>query len=92
MVENFRVVRARFADVMDRDLVLLTISFDPQYDTPERLAAYAAANRAVAPGWLFLTGERSQIERVCDARTKQSRERVQQTNLRRPWNTTRIST
>lgn len=32
------------------------------------------------------------IERVCDARTKQSRERVQQTNLRRPWNTTRIST
>lgn len=32
------------------------------------------------------------IERVCDARTKQSRERVQQTNQRRPWNTTRIST
>jgi protein SCO1/2 len=67
MVENFRAVRARFADLMDRDLVLLTVSFDPQYDTPERLAAYAAANRAIAPGWLFLTGERSQIERVCDA-------------------------
>ena len=30
MVENFRAVRQRFADRMDRDLVFLTISFDPQ--------------------------------------------------------------
>lgn len=67
MIENFRAVRARFADLMDRDLVLLTVSFDPQYDTPERLAAYAVANRAVTPGWHFLTGAPAQIERVCDA-------------------------
>ena len=67
MVENFRAVRTRFADVMDRQLVLLTVSFDPQYDTPERLAAYAAANRAASPGWFFLTGDAAQIERVCDA-------------------------
>jgi protein SCO1/2 len=67
MVENFRAVRSRFATAMDSDLVLLTVSFDPQYDTPERLAAYAAANRAVTPGWFFLTGDATQIERVCDA-------------------------
>jgi protein SCO1 len=67
MVENFRAVRTRFADRMDRDLVLLTVSFDPQYDTPERLADYAAANRAAVPGWHFLTGDVAQIERVCDA-------------------------
>ncbi len=67
MIENFRAVRARFADVMNRDLVLLTVSFDPQYDTPQRLADYAAANRAIAPGWHFLTGAPAQIERVCEA-------------------------
>jgi protein SCO1 len=67
MVENFKVVRARFADRMNRDLVLLTVSFDPKYDTPERLAAYALANRAVTPGWHFLTGDPAQVERVCDA-------------------------
>jgi protein SCO1/2 len=67
MIENFRAVRARFADRMDRDLVLLTVSFDPKYDTPERLASYAAANRVAVPGWYFLTGDAAQIERVCDA-------------------------
>src|SRR5262249_31796198 len=67
MVENFRAVRGRFAEVMNRDLVLLTVSFDPQYDTPRRLAAYAVANRAVDPGWHFLTGDAAQVERVCDA-------------------------
>jgi protein SCO1 len=67
MVENFRAVRARFADRMERDLVFLTISFDPKYDTPETLARYASANRAAGPGWHFLTGEPANIERVCDA-------------------------
>jgi len=67
MVENFRAVRTRFATAMDHELVLLTVSFDPQYDTPERLAAYAAANRALTPGWFFLTGDAKQIERVCEA-------------------------
>lgn len=67
MIENFRAVRARFLDRMDRDLVLLTVSFDPQYDTPQRLAEYAAVNRANVPGWHFLTGSAAQIEAVCDA-------------------------
>jgi protein SCO1/2 len=67
MVENFRAVRQRFAAVLNRDLVLLSISFDPSYDTPERLAAYAAANRAGGPGWHFLTGDPARIERVCAA-------------------------
>jgi protein SCO1/2 len=36
---------------------LLTISFDPDYDTPERLAAYAAKHHADPARWSFLTGE-----------------------------------
>jgi protein SCO1/2 len=67
MVENFRAIRNRFAARMARDLVLLTISFDPKYDTPQMMAAYATANRAGGPGWLFLTGDSAKIARVCDA-------------------------
>jgi protein SCO1/2 len=67
MIENFRAVRQRFAARMDRDLVLLTISFDPKYDTPEILTRYAASQRAGGPGWHFLTGDPAKIERVCNA-------------------------
>jgi protein SCO1/2 len=67
MVANFRDVRDRFSRRMGRDLVLLTVSFDPQYDTPDRLEEYASAQRAGGPGWHFLTGDAAQIERVCAA-------------------------
>ena len=67
MVENLKFVRDRFAARMDRDLVFLTISFDPRYDTPEVLTKYAASQRAGGPGWHFLTGDPAKIERVCNA-------------------------
>jgi protein SCO1/2 len=67
MVENFRAVRSRLAARMDRDLVLLTVTFDPKYDTPQTLAAYAASSRAGGAGWHFLTGDAARIERVCNA-------------------------
>ncbi len=67
MIENFRAIRQRFSARMDRDLVLLTISFDPQYDSPEVLTRYAASQRAGGPGWHFLTGDPKNIERVCNA-------------------------
>lgn len=35
---------------------LLTISFDPEYDTPERLKAYAATHQADPTRWDYLTG------------------------------------
>jgi protein SCO1/2 len=67
MVENFKALRQRFEPRMNRDLVLLTISFDPRYDTPEVLMKYASAQRAGGPGWHFLTGDPKRIERVCNA-------------------------
>ena len=67
MVANFRAVRERFAARMDRDLVLLTISFDPRYDTPNILNSYAAGLGAGGPGWHFLTGDPARIERACAA-------------------------
>jgi len=67
MIENFKALRDRFAARMNQDLVFLTISFDPRYDTPEVLTKYAASQRAGGPGWHFLTGDPATIERVCNA-------------------------
>jgi protein SCO1/2 len=67
LMANFRALRDRFADRMARDLVLLTVTFDPTYDTPATLAKYAARERAGGPGWHFLTGDGPRIERVCAA-------------------------
>ena len=40
---------------------MLSISFDPAYDTSERLAAYATRFRADPARWIFATGEESDV-------------------------------
>lgn len=49
-----------------KDLKLISISVDPENDTPERLKAYAELFRA-KPGWTFVTGRRSDLERIWKA-------------------------
>ena len=41
MANHFGVLQKRFQERIGRDLVLLTVTFDPARDTPERLAEYA---------------------------------------------------
>jgi protein SCO1/2 len=67
MITNLAAVRERFRARLGKDLALLTVTFDPQYDTPERLAAFAKAQRADVDGWYFLTGDAAGIKQVCDA-------------------------
>src|SRR5262245_17276951 len=45
----------------EEDLRLISISVDPEFDTQEVLAKYAAQYQAEAGRWLFLTGERAAI-------------------------------
>ena len=61
---NFGVLQRRFKEQLGRDLVLLTITFDPQRDHPEQLAHYAENWRADPKTWHFLTGNVPDIERV----------------------------
>jgi protein SCO1/2 len=67
MITNLAAVRERFRERVGTDLALLTITFDPQYDTPERLAAFAKSQKADVDGWYFLTGDANGIKQVCDA-------------------------
>jgi len=59
---NFGRLEKRFADRMGRDLVLLSISFDPVHDTPEVLAKYAGIWKADPNSWHFLTGTTAEVK------------------------------
>jgi protein SCO1/2 len=65
MANDFGALQKRFTQELGRDLVLLTITFDPERDTPEVLASYAARWQVQGMGWRFLTGSADEIRRVC---------------------------
>lgn len=52
---NLAKVQALLGDQVGRDMWMLSITVDPEHDTPERLQAFAEEHGA-GPGWLFLTG------------------------------------
>lgn len=48
----------------DPGLRFLTITVDPEYDTPEVLAAYAGELGADPARWTFLTGRKTEVYRI----------------------------
>lgn len=62
---NFGVLNRRFADRMGRDLVLLSITFDPEHDQPEVLADYARTWTKDGTGWHFVTGPSADVKHIC---------------------------
>jgi protein SCO1 len=67
MTNHFGVLQNRFAARQARDVVLLSVTFDPGRDTPERLAEYAKQWKADPARWHFLTGLSDDIRRVADS-------------------------
>jgi protein SCO1/2 len=65
MITNLQAVERRFPERVGNDLALVAVTFDPQYDTPQRLKEYARLFESDKPGWEFLTGPIQDIERVC---------------------------
>ena len=46
------------------DVRLVSVSVDPEHDTPAILAAYAVTNGVDRAGWWFLTGQRAQVQQL----------------------------
>jgi protein SCO1 len=61
--ENLRRVQEILGDRIGRDIFIVSLSLDPDRDTPETLRMYAAHNEA-RPGWTFATGTRSDIDQI----------------------------
>ena len=64
VTNNFAVLQKRFQRELGRDLMLVTVTFDPERDTPAVLARYAAQWKADPKTWPFLTGEVAAVRRV----------------------------
>ena len=61
MTENLARVQELLGDRVGKDIFMVSISLQPEHDTPEVLAAYAKTY-GVGPGWLFLTGKKTDID------------------------------
>jgi protein SCO1/2 len=57
LAANFAALQRRFPQAMGRDLMLLSVTVDPEFDTPAVLADYARRWAADSRGWRFLTGD-----------------------------------
>jgi protein SCO1/2 len=61
MTENLARVQELLGDRMNKEIFMVSISLQPEHDTPAVMAAYAKSY-GVAPGWQFLTGKKDDIE------------------------------
>lgn len=66
------IVSAIYADVQDRlgdrlgrEVILISITVDPNTDIPPRLKEFAGTWGA-KPGWVFLTGRKQDVDRVLE--------------------------
>jgi protein SCO1/2 len=68
MTSNFQELQKKLLGMSDgpTNWHLLTISFDPEFDTPEILKAYAERNKADPKHWNFLTGDISEISTISE--------------------------
>ena len=60
MAKTFQHVQEQLGDRIGRDVWLISITVDPEVDTPEVLKKYAAQWKA-RPGWRFLTGSQEEV-------------------------------
>lgn len=67
MMTNFREISERLGERMGNGVTLLTITFDPRYDSSEVLSRYARFHGVTGPGWYLLTGSPEEIQRVTEA-------------------------
>jgi protein SCO1/2 len=60
---NANLVRVQrlLGDRVGKDVFMLSITLDPEHDTPEALARHARALGA-GPGWTFVTGAKADLE------------------------------
>lgn len=64
IVNHFAVLQKRFKAQLGRDLIFLTITFDPLRDTPDVLERYSRQWAPLPGTWHFLTGSSADIQRT----------------------------
>jgi cytochrome oxidase Cu insertion factor (SCO1/SenC/PrrC family)/cytochrome c2 len=65
-IETARLAEAKdkLGDAVGRSIFFISMSVDPEHDTPDMLKAFADAFGAKAPGWRFVTGKPDDINAI----------------------------
>ncbi|MFN7169639.1 MAG: SCO family protein [Candidatus Omnitrophota bacterium] len=63
--KNFKKLQDSLVGDLDKNTVILSISFDTESDTPAVLKKYAQLYDVDFHNWHFLTGDKTTIEKVC---------------------------
>jgi protein SCO1/2 len=63
MAATFTRIQNKLGDRLGRDVILISVTVDPETDTPARLREYAKSMSA-KPGWYFVTGRRENVEQA----------------------------
>ena len=63
MNRNMEKIQEALGDRVGRDVFLVSITVDPDVDTPARLKDYAQKFHA-KPGWVFLTGKKENLDQA----------------------------
>jgi protein SCO1/2 len=65
MDQNFATIQRAVSEdpALKGQVKLLSVSFDPEHDTPDVLAKHAALRKADPAVWTFVTGDRAVIEK-----------------------------
>ena len=61
MNRNFEKIQEALGDRLGKEVFLVSISVDPETDTPTRLKEYGRRFHA-RPGWIFLTGKKENVD------------------------------
>ena len=63
MNATFAKIQAAVGDRLGKDVFLVSITVDSEHDTPAKLKEYAERMKA-RPGWMFLTGEKKNVDQA----------------------------
>ena len=61
MNRNFEKIQEALGERLGKDAFLVSITVDPETDTPSRLKEYGQRFHA-RPGWMFLTGKKENVD------------------------------
>ena len=64
LTASLKILRDRMEPAEARDIRFLSITTDPEVDTPKVLSAYSKRHKADAPNWSWLTGEARELAPV----------------------------
>lgn len=64
ITHNLTLAKKQLGEEFGRDVRFVSLSIDPERDTPAEMKRFAAKFGAVHPEWLFLTGNKVDMDRV----------------------------